>query len=292
MANREKLFLIDGNLYAYRAFYAIKSLSTSQGYPTNAVYGFVTMLMKLLREEKPGYLAIAFDLAAPTFRHKEFAEYKAQRPEMPEDLRRQIPLIKEVVSAFNIPIFELEGYEADDILATVAKKTEEEAREVFILTSDKDMLQLVNSNIRVFSPSKKGLIYDVNKVRELFGVDPEQMPDVLALWGDSSDNIPGVAGIGRKTAIKLIQKFGNLENLLHNLDQVSNQRQRENLEKCARMAKLSKYLVTIKENVPIPFDLNCCRVEKGNLPQLAELFRKLEFKKLVREVESWESVLL
>ncbi len=284
--NKEKLFLIDGNPYAYRAFYGLKSLATSGGQPTNAVYGFTVMLMKLLREEKPDYLAVAFDLVAPTFRHREFAEYKAQRPKMPEDLQKQMPLIKEVVSAFNIPIFELEGYEADDILATIAKKTEEEDKEIFILTSDKDVLQLVNANIRVSSPHRGGLTYDVNEVRERYGVEPEQMTDVLALWGDASDNIPGVSGIGRKTAVKLIQKFGNLENLLRNPAQVSNQRQRENLMRCAETAKLSKRLVTVDKNVPISFDLGWCRVEKADRIRLAELFRKLEFKKLVREFES------
>jgi len=268
--NKEKLFLIDGNLYAYRAFYGLKSLATSGGQPTNAVYGFTVMLMKLLREEKPDYLAVAFDLVAPTFRHREFAEYKAQRPKMPEDLQKQMPLIKEVVSVFNIPIFELEGYEADDILATISKKTEEEDKEIFILTSDKDVLQLVNANIRVSSPHRGGLTYDVNEVRERYGVEPEQMTDVLALWGDASDNIPGVS----------------LENLLRNLAQVSNQRQRENLMRCAETAKLSKRLVTVDKDVPISFDLGWCRVEKADRLRLAELFRKLEFKKLVREFES------
>lgn len=284
MDSKEKLFLLDGNLYAYRAFYTLKGLATREGQPTNAVYGFTTMLMKLLREGKPDYLAVAFDLPAPTFRHQEFAEYKAQRPKMPEDLQSQMPLLKEVISAFNIPIFELEGYEADDILATLAKRAEGEGKEIFILTSDNDALQLVNTNIRVLSPHKEGLIYDRDKVRECYGVEPEQLPDVLALWGDASDNIPGVSGIGRKIAIKLIQKFGNLENLLNNLEQVLNERQRENLRKGTEMAKLSKRLVTIDENVPLSFDLSCCRVKEGDRPRLAELFQKLEFKKLIREL--------
>jgi len=289
---KKKIFLIDGNLYAYRAFYAIKSLATSDGQPTNAVYGFTTMLMKLLREKKPDYLAVVFDSAAPTFRHKEFAEYKAQRPKMPEDLREQMPLIKEVISAFNIPVFEMDGYEADDILATIAKKAEGEDKKVFILTSDKDILQLVNANIRVSSPVKEGLTYDVDKVKERYGVEPEQMPDVLALWGDVSDNIPGVAGIGLKTAVKLIQKFGNLENLLSNIDNVPNQKQRENLRKSAQMAKLSKRLVTIDENVPISFNLSWCWVGERDKVRLAEIFRRLEFKKLVQEIEPHKSTVL
>ncbi len=292
MNSQEKLFLLDGNLYAYRAFYAIKSLATSRGQPTNAVYGFTTMLMKLLRQEKPDYLAVAFDFPAPTFRHREFAEYKAQRPRMPEDLQQQMPVIKEVISAFNIPIFELEGYEADDILATIAKKAVGEDKEIFILTSDKDMLQLVNAHIRVSSPHKQGSTYDVDKVREDYGVEPEQLPDVLALWGDASDNIPGVSGIGRKTAVKLIQKFGSLENLLHNLDRVPNQRQRENLRKHEPIAELSKRLVTVDDNVPISFDLSRCRVSKRNHQGLVELFRRLEFGKLVREIGRHKSSVL
>ncbi len=284
MDNKEKLFLLDGSFYAYRSFYALKGLTTSRGQPTNAVYSFTAMLIKLLREEKPDYLAVAFDLPAPTFRHREFAEYKAQRPRMPEDLQCQMPLIKEVVSAFNIPIFELEGYEADDILATLAKRAEGEGKEVFILTSDKDILQLVNSHIRVFSPHKKELTYDVDKVGERYGVEPEQLTDLLALWGDASDNIPGVAGIGSKTAAKLIQEFGSLENLLHNLDQVPNQRQRESLREGAEMAKLSKRLVTIDEQVPLSFELSCCRVKRGNQQRLTELFRGLEFKKFAEEL--------
>lgn len=288
MDSKEKFFLIDGNPYAYRSFYAIKGLATSGGQPTNAVYGFTIMLMKLLREEKPDYLGVAFDSVAPTFRHRKFAEYKAQRPKMPEDLQKQMPLIKEVILSFNIPIFELEGYEADDILATIAKKTEGEGKEIFILTSDKDILQLVNANIRVSSPHKGGLVYDVDKVRECYGVEPEQMPDLLALWGDASDNIPGVAGIGRKTATRLIQKFGDLENLLHDLDQVPSQKQRESLREYTQIAELSKRLVTIDENVPISFDLSQCRVKKGDPLRLAELFRRLEFKKLVQEMVSRE----
>ena len=281
---KRRLFLIDGSSYAYRAFYAIKNLTNSRGKPTNAVYGFTRLLMKLVREERPDYLAVAFDLPAPTFRHKEFAEYKAQRPEMPDDLQSQIPLIKEVISAFNIPLFELEGYEADDILATLARKAEKEGMEVFILTGDKDLLQIVGANIKVKSPHKEGLIYNEEKVRERFGVRPQEMPDLMALMGDSSDNIPGVPGIGEKTAAKLIQEFESLENLLSNAERISNKKQRESLEKFSEQAELSKRLVTLDEEVPLSLDFQRLRSEEADRARLAEIFRQLEFRKLLGEI--------
>lgn len=284
MAQKRRLFLIDGNSYAYRAFYAIKGLSNSRGQATNAVYGFTRLLMKLLREERPDYLAVTFDLPAPTFRHKEFAEYKAQRPVMPDDLQSQIPLIKEVISAFNIDLFELEGYEADDILATLARGAEKEGMEAFILTSDKDVLQIVGESIKVMSPHKEGLIYDEEKVRERFGVRPEEMPDLMALMGDSSDNIPGVPGIGEKTAAKLIQEFKSLEKLLNNLERIPNKRQRESLKKFSEQAELSKRLATIDEDVPISVDFQRLRARQPDRGRLAELFQELEFKNLLEEL--------
>ena len=284
MVQKKRLFLIDGSSYAYRDFYAIKNLGTSKGKPTNAVYGFTRLLMKLVREERPDYLAVAFDLPAPTFRHKEFAEYKAQRPEMPDDLQSQIPLIKEVISAFNIPLFELEGYEADDILATLARRAEKEGMDVFILTPDKDILQIVGANIKVLSFHKEGLIYDEDKVRERFGVRPQEMPDLMSLMGDSSDNIPGVPGIGEKTAAKLIQEFESLESVLNNLERIPNKKQRESLKKFSEQAELSKRLATIDEKVPLSVDFQQLRSGEANRERLAEIFRELEFRKLVEEI--------
>ncbi|MCK4261868.1 hypothetical protein KAX00_02050 [bacterium] len=284
MVQKKRLFLIDGSSYAYRAFYAIKNLGTSKGKPTNAVYGFTRLLMKLVREERPDYLAVAFDLPAPTFRHKEFAEYKAQRPEMPDDLQSQIPLIKEVISAFNIPLFELEGYEADDILATLARRAEKEGMDVFILTPDKDILQIVGDSIKVLSFHKEGLIYDEDKVRERFGVRPQEMPDLMSLMGDSSDNIPGVPGIGEKTAAKLIQEFESLESVLNNLERIPNKKQRESLKKFSEQAELSKRLATIDEKVPLSVDFQQLRSGEANRERLAEIFRELEFRKLVEEI--------
>ncbi|MCK4325717.1 DNA polymerase I, partial [bacterium] len=214
----------------------------------------------------------------------EFAEYKAQRPEMPDDLQSQIPLIKEVISAFNIPLFELEGYEADDILATLARRAEKEGMDVFILTPDKDILQIVGANIKVLSFHKEGLIYDEDKVRERFGVRPQEMPDLMSLMGDSSDNIPGVPGIGEKTAAKLIQEFESLESVLNNLERIPNKKQRESLKKFSEQAELSKRLATIDEKVPLSVDFQQLRSGEANRERLAEIFRELEFRKLVEEI--------
>ena len=282
------LYIIDGHAQIYAAYYAATggNLVTASGEPTKATYIFTTMMLKLLKERTPDMLVVTMDAPGPSFRHEMYDKYKANRSAMPEDLPQQIERIEQILTAMDVPVLRVAGYEADDILATIAKRAEGEDKEIFILTSDKDMLQLVNSNIRVSSPYKEGLTYDVDKVKERYGVEPEQMPDVLALWGDASDNIPGVSGIGLKTAVKLIQKFGNLENLLSNLERVLNQKQRENLKKSAQMAKLSKRLVTIDENVPISFNLSRCWVGERDRIRLAELFRRLEFKKLVQEIES------
>ncbi|MCX5687132.1 MAG: DNA polymerase I, partial [Candidatus Omnitrophica bacterium] len=206
MTKKEKLFLIDGNSYCYRAFYAIRELRNSKGKPTNAVYGFILMLKKLLEKEKPAYIAVAFDMKGPTFRHEQFEDYKAHRKPMPDDLVSQMGLIKETIAAYNISIFEKQGFEADDILATIAKKVSEQGIDVYIVTGDKDMLQIVDKNIMVYSTNKEDLIYDSEKVRERFsGLGPENITDFIALSGDATDNIPGVRGIGEKTAIELIK---------------------------------------------------------------------------------------
>src|SRR3989338_5284579 len=198
--SRKRLFLIDGNSFCYRAYYAIRPLSNSKGQPTNAIYGFLTMLNKIIKDNSPDMLAVAFDLKGPTFRHKKYEEYKIHRKPMPDDLVGQMPYIKKLVAVHNIPIYELEGYEADDVLATLAKKAQARDIETFIVTGDKDALQLVNSHIKVYSTHKEGLIYDSQKVKESYGVGPEKIPDIMALMGDATDNIPGVLGIGEKSA--------------------------------------------------------------------------------------------
>jgi DNA polymerase-1 len=282
MSNK-KLFLIDGNSFCYRAFYAIRSLVNSKGQPTNAVYGFITMLQKLVKENQPDMLAVAFDLKGPTFRHEKFDDYKAHRKPMPDDLVTQIPYIKKVVEAYNIPIFELQGYEADDVLATLAKRAETKGMDTFIVTGDKDALQLVNDNIKVFNTHKE-VVFDASKVKEAFGVGPERMTDIMALMGDATDNIPGITGIGEKTAIELISEFGSLDSLYENLDKIKSESRKKLLSENERSARLSKELAVLDTNVPIDIDFNDLRLKDPDDSKLLELFRELEFKTLVRDV--------
>ncbi len=190
----DKLYLIDGNAYLYRAYYALPRLTNSNGLLINGVYGFTRMLLKIIRQEKPSYLAVCFDSPMPTFRHKEFVEYKANRPTTPEDLKDQIPLGKQVVEALDIYCLEKSGYEADDLIATLAKEAEREEIETVILSGDKDLLQLVNKKIHVLN-EPKNIVYDLEKVKQIFGIEPKQIVDLLGLAGDTADNIPGVSGI-------------------------------------------------------------------------------------------------
>lgn len=273
--------MIDNNCFIYRAFYAIRNLQTSTGFPTNAIYGFTMMLMKLISQEKPEYIAVASDFPAPTFRHRVFPEYKSTRPEMPEELAKQFPVIKEIISLLRIPIFEVEGYEADDILGTISKQAAEYELMVYILTRDKDCLQLVTPHTRIMRENNTVSVYDAEKVISRFGVKPEKLVDVWALSGDVSDNIPGVPGIGEKTAVRLIQEFGSLENTLANIQRVGNVKVKENLRKFSHLAKLSKELVTINCSVPVSCDLEACRMEEPDREKLREVFKELEFKKLL-----------
>lgn len=280
----KRLFLIDGNSFCYRAYYAIRSLSNSKGRPTNAVYGFVTMLNKIVKENDPDMLAVAFDLKGPTFRHKKFEEYKIHRKPMPDDLVSQIPYIKEIVRAYNIPIYELEGYEADDLLATLAKRAEKEGIDTFIVTGDKDALQLVDSHIKVYSTHKEGLVYDVEKVEEAFGVAPDRMTDLMALMGDATDNIPGVRGIGEKSAIELISEFGSLEGLFKNIERVKGEAKKKILKENEEMAALSKDLARLDTDVPIKIDFADLRLKPPDQERLLELFKELEFRALLKDV--------
>ncbi len=280
---RKRLFLIDGNSFCYRAFYAISHLSSSKGQPTNAIYGFITMLNKIIKEEEPQYLAIAFDLKGPTFRHKRYEEYKIHRKPMPDELSEQMPIIKEIVQAYNIPIYQMQGYEADDILATIAKKAKRKGREVYIVTGDKDVLQLVNSHIRIYNVHKEGLIYDEAKVKERYGLGPERIVDLIALMGDSSDNIPGIPGIGEVTAVELIRKFGSLDKVLSNVEKIESERLRERINEFKEQAKLSKELATVDTDVPIDVDLDELKLKEPNRDRLYELFKELEFKSLLKD---------
>ncbi|NPV52965.1 MAG: DNA polymerase I [Firmicutes bacterium] len=283
-----KFIIIDGNSLANRAFYALPPLATTAGEYTNAVYGFTTMLLRLLDEEKPALLAVAFDKAAPTFRHMEYEGYKAQRKGMPDELAYQLPWIKEVARAFGASIFEIEGFEADDIIGTLTLRAEESGYTNLIVTGDRDALQLVSPATKVML-TRKGIsemeVYDEDAVLARYGLAPAQMIDVKGLMGDASDNIPGVPGIGEKTAIELVKVFGSLENLVENLDKVSRKRQQDLIRANVELARMSKRLATIERNVPIEIDLQQCRVGKPDRAALREIFTRFQFKSLMRRLE-------
>ncbi|MDP3729977.1 MAG: DNA polymerase I [Candidatus Omnitrophota bacterium] len=281
---KKRLFLIDGNSFCYRAFYAIRSLSNSKGQPTNAIYGFNSMLGKIIKKEKPDMLAVAFDLKGPTFRHKKFDEYKIHRKPMPDDLVSQMSYIKQLVQAHNIPIYEMQGYEADDVLATLAKKAEDKDIETFIVTGDKDALQLVDSHIKIYSTHKEGLVYDAHKVKEIYGVAPDRMTDIMALMGDASDNIPGVKGIGEKSAIELIGEFGSLEGLYKNIDKVKSDAKKKILAEGKESAYLSKELACVDTDVPIDIDFKELELKEPDQTRLLELYKELEFKSLLKDL--------
>lgn len=287
---KKRLFLIDGNSFCYRAFYAIRSLSNSKGQPTNAIYGFNSMLNKIIKDEKPDMLAVAFDLKGPTFRHKKFEEYKMHRKPMPDDLVSQMAYIKRLVQAHNIPIYEMQGYEADDVLATLAKKAQVKDIETFIVTGDKDALQLVDSHIKVYSAHKEGLIYDAHKVKEAYGVGPDRITDIMALMGDASDNIPGVKGIGEKSAIDLISEFGSLEELYKNIDKVKGDAKKRMLKENEKNAFLSKELAIVDTNVPIDIDFKELVLKEPDQPRLLELYKELEFKSLLKDLTPSEEL--
>ena len=282
MPDRPKLFLIDGSSYIYRAFYAIRHLSNSKGIPTNAVFGFTQMLLKVLKDHRPDYIVVTFDSKAPTFRSDVYKEYKANRPAMPENLIPQIPYIKKIVEGYRIAVLEMDGYEADDLIGTVAKGLEPEA-DVVIITGDKDLLQLVSDHIEVYDTMKE-VRYKVEDVVQRFGVKPGQVVEVMGLSGDAIDNIPGVPGIGEKTAIQLIKTFGSIDTLLSHLDQVPQKGLREKLETHGEQAKLSRRLATIRTDVPIHCKLTDFTLSDGDPKSLREIFKELEFNKLLREL--------
>jgi DNA polymerase-1 len=283
MASEKKLFLIDGNSLLYRSYYAIRSLSTSQGFPTNAIYGFINTLRKIVEQEKPHYLGIVFDTGKPTIRHQMFKAYKAHRKPMPEDLIPQVPVLKKVIQAMNIPLFEYENYEADDVLGSLAQKAEKKKIPAVIVTTDKDLLQVVDDSTTVFNPAKE-IYLDEAKVKEVFGVAPSQVIDVLSLWGDPSDNVPGVPGIGEKTSKQLIGQFGSLDNLLGRLSEVKNPRLREKIDQNREQLEVSRQLVTIERNLDVPFNLDDFVLSSPNTGELAALFQELEFTSLLAEM--------
>jgi len=284
---KKKLILIDGNSLLYRAFFALpQTLTTSTGVITNAVYGFTSMLIRLLKDEKPDCLAVAFDKGIVTFRHETFAEYKGHRPETPNELRHQFGLAKEVLESLDVPVYEKEGFEADDILATAAKAAEEAGNEVLVVTGDRDAFQLISDHVKVMT-TRRGItdivIYDKEKLDERYGIKPENMPDMLGLKGDPSDNIPGVPGVGEKTATKLIQEYGNLENVYAHLDEIKGEKLKENLREFKKQAEVSKQLAILHFEVPVDFDLSKCNL-KIDLSKARETFAELEFNTLFERV--------
>ena len=282
MAQKEQVYLIDGSSYIYRAYFAIRHLSNSKGEATNAVYGFTNMLLNLLRDRQPEHVAVIFDSKGPTFRKELYPEYKANRAAMPEDLVPQIPLIKEVVKALNLPGLEKPGYEADDIIATLAKRYAAEGYKVTVVTGDKDLMQIVNDDVQLLD-TMKGKVSGRQEVIERFGVPPEQVLEILGLAGDTSDNIPGVPGIGEKTASTLIQEFGDIENLLANVDKVKGKKRQENLREFADQARLSRKLADLIYDLEIEVSAEDIVVGEPNREALDVLFGNLEFHKLQQE---------
>jgi DNA polymerase-1 len=275
------LYLIDGNSYIYRAYHAIKVLSNSKGFPTNAIYGFTTMMLKVVKDRKPDALCIVFDSPVPTERHRIYEEYKAQRPETPNDLLLQIPRIKEIVRAFNIKTLELPGYEADDVICTIAQKVAAKDTTVFIVSGDKDMMQAVGKGIMIYDPMKESLI-DEAYVHERFGVTPHRMAEFMALTGDATDNIPGVKGIGEKTAKDLLSQSETLDSLLKHPDMIKNERLRKMISDNVETIILSRTLATIRTDIPIEINSSELRLREPDWTSLLSLFTEFEFKSLIK----------
>jgi len=284
---RRKVVLIDGNSLLYRAFFAMPHFATLENQPTNAVYGFTMMLLRLVEKEKPDVLLVAFDAPAKTFRHEAYEKYKAHRKPTPDDLRSQAPLAREMVDAFNAPVLEVEGFEADDVVGTMARKAEAQDYDVLIVTGDLDALQLVDPKVSVMMTVKgvsETIVYDEKAVEERYGLKPSQLADYKALKGDPSDNIPGVRGIGDKRAVKLIKEFGSLQNLLYDVEKVKESRIQNALISSSEQAELSKRLATIVTDVPVEIDLEKCAYREPDLKRLREIFKRLEFKSLLKRL--------
>ncbi|MBU1397281.1 MAG: DNA polymerase I [Proteobacteria bacterium] len=279
MSKNKTLFLIDGSAYIYRAYHAIRGLTNSKGFPTNAVFGFTRMLLKLIEDRAPEYVVMFFDAKGPTFRHEIYKDYKANRPPMPEDLSVQIAHIKDVTAGFNIPVIEMPGFEADDLIGTLGRMAEKAGFSVVMVTGDKDFVQLVTDRAVVWDPMKDKTI-DLQAVRKTYGVEPNQMIDVMGLSGDSTDNIPGVPGIGPKTALELIKKFGSMQHLYAQVDTIAKKKQHENLVRHKEQAYLSRELVKINTGVLLAFNAEDFKSRAPDHARLAEIFKTLEFRQL------------
>ncbi len=285
MAQPEQLVLIDANSFCYRAFYAIRELSTSYGQPTNAVYGFITMLRKLFDRWHPRYMGVCFDVSRKTFRQEKFKEYKGNRKPMPDDLKSQMGLIHEVVDAYRLALIEKEGFEADDCIATLARRAVKRKMKVVIVSTDKDILQLADDSISVFNPYKgEGFLYGPDEVRERFGVDAERIADVLSLMGDDADNIPGVPGIGEKTASSLVRELGGIEDILRDTGKIKQEKIRRSIEEHVERIRLNRELVALDDSMDLDASADDLIVKEPDYQRLSELFRKLEFKSLLKSL--------
>ena len=288
----KKLFLIDGQGLIYRAFFALPKLTTTYGQLINAAYGFTLVLMRLLEEQKPDGLIIAFDTPKLTFRHKKYKQYKSQREKMPQELIDQLPLIKEIVDKYNIPSIAIEEYEADDIIGSIADKAKNSEYKTIIVTGDRDLLQLIDKDTEILL-MQKGISqvkqYQLDSVKEMLGFPPELIPDYIGLKGDSSDNIPGIPGIGEKTAKDLIKSFGNLENIIRDQGKIKKELLRNKIDKYYEQARLSKELAIIKRDMNLDLELDKFDYKGPDYQQLRELFRKYEFKKLLGKIPEPEN---
>ena len=292
MTTPKRLFLIDGMALIYRAHFALikNPLLTADGRHTSAIYGFMNSLFKLLREENPDYISIVLDCKEPTFRHVIYTEYKATREKMPQELVEQLEPLYSVIEATKIPMIKLPGYEADDIMGTLAKKAEKESLQTFIVTGDKDMMQLVNDFTFVYTPGnrfKPTTIYDAKKVYEKWGIGPDGIIDLLALMGDTSDNVPGIDGVGPKTAVKILNEYGSIETALENAEHIKNKRAREGMMNGKDLVHLSKELVTIKCDVPVEFHLEQLLRQSMDAEELTQKFQDLELYSLIQHVSKF-----
>ena len=281
--------LLDGNGLIYRGYFALPPLTTSKGELVNAVFGFCSIMLRGIQDLRPDYLAVAFDLQGPTFRHEQFADYKATRQRMPDDLRDQFPKVREVVKALRIPVYELAGFEADDVIGTLTVEAEAKGLETTIVTGDLDMLQIVSDQTRLMttrSGVENTIIYDLAKIAERFELVPGQMIDYKALKGDPTDNIPGVPGVGEKTAAKLIREYGTLDALYGRLDEVKPDKLREKLAEHRDAVFLGRSLTTVVRDLPVALDLEASRIGDYDRETVVRLFREYEFRTLIERLHA------
>lgn len=285
-----RLVLIDGNAILHRAFHALPPMKNSKGNPTNAIYGFVAMLLRVIEELKPDYISVTFDRPKPTFRNELYEKYQAHRPKMDDSLVKQISGVHEIVAALGIPIYEKDGYEADDVIGTIATQVQNKQKvdEIIVVTGDRDLLQLVNDRVKLFMPIKglsEAKIYGEKEAEERLGVPPEKVVALKALMGDSSDNYPGVAGIGPKTATGLLKQFASISDLVENIDKIKDAKVRDKINRDKENLLLSQKLATVVVDAPVDFDLQTAKIPSDFLtPEVVEAFGKFEFRTLLKRI--------